>query len=119
MAGQYFNKLIRIPAIVLIAAILLVVAFFDQDVGIPWQDYDKWLHGVAFATIALLTAFAFPRIAPWRLLLPLIVLGALTELAQFTPGLSREPSWLDFAANVIAIVATLLVVALIRHGSSR
>ncbi len=119
MAGRYFAKLIRLPAIVLIATIVLVVAFFDRDLGIDWHDYDKWLHGAAFAAIALLASLVFPRIAAWRLLLPLIGLSALTELAQFMPRLSREPSWLDFAANVAAIAVTLLLVALIRHGSSR
>lgn len=100
---------------VIVAIILLGLAFLDEDFGLPLQDHDKQLHVAAFIAITVLAAWALQPKKPALLFLPLAALGGLTELAQFTPGISRTPDWLDFAFNVFAIAATLAIIMAARR----
>ena len=99
----------------IVAIILLGLAFLDKDFGLPLQDHDKQLHVAAFVAITVLAVWALQPKRPALLFVPLAGLGGLTELAQFAPGISRTPDWLDFGFNVIAIAATLAVIMAARR----
>lgn len=102
-----------------VVAVILVLSGFIafgqfQHLGWPIEDYDSYLHFAAFATISLLAAIAWPR-AWFRLLfVGLAILAGATELLQFTPGISRTPSWSDFGFNICGIAVMLGVVAALR-----
>ncbi len=76
---------------------------------------DKWEHMLAFATLALLAALAYPAIAPVRIGERLSFLGALIEIAQSIPALNRDCDIRDWIADTFAIVVVLSLVALVRR----
>ena len=76
---------------------------------------DKSQHMAAFATLALLAAGAYPREPLWRIGERLAFLGALIEVFQTIPALHRDAEALDWAADVAAVVVTLILVALLRR----
>jgi NADPH:quinone reductase-like Zn-dependent oxidoreductase len=67
-------------------------------------------HIAAFATLALLGSFAYPRAALIRLLLWLSLFGAFIEVVQAIPALQRDSDVLDWLADTAAVAAVLLVV---------
>ena len=77
---------------------------------------DKTHHIIAYAALAIPTAFAFPK----RLLITAvlyILLGGLIELIQ--PYVNRYGEWLDFIANLSGVILGsfigLLLNKLVRH----
>jgi hypothetical protein len=68
---------------------------------------DKAQHMLAFGTLALLGAFAFPRFPKAHLAERLSFLGALVEVLQAIPALHRDCDIRDWIADTIAIVAVL------------
>ena len=76
---------------------------------------DKWEHMLAFATLAMLAALAYPTIALKRIGERLSFLGALIEIAQSIPALHRDCDIRDWIADTLAIVVMLSVVALVRR----
>ena len=84
---------------------------FASPSGWPIQNYDGYLRFAAFAAISLLAVIAWPRARLSLLLVGLAILAGVTELLQFTPGISRTPSWSDFGFNMCGIAAMLGVVA--------
>jgi hypothetical protein len=52
----------------------------------PASPTTKVQHIIAFATLAALGSFAYPRIALTRLLVGLSVFGAFIEIVQTVPG---------------------------------
>lgn len=108
----------------LVVAVILTIAGFvafghlPPD-GFPFQRYDAHLHFSAFAAITLLAVIAWPRAAIGHLLASLAILAGVTELMQFTPGISRTPSWSDLAFNICGIAAMLGVVTAARALSRR
>lgn len=105
----------RCLILVLVAVITLGLAFLDENFGLPLQDHDKQLHIAAFVAITVLATWALRPERPILLFIPLLALGGLTELAQFAPGISRTPDWLDFGFNIIAIATTLAVIMAARR----
>lgn len=70
---------------------------------------DKAQHMLAFGTLALLGAFAFPRFPRVHLAERLSFLGALVEVLQAIPALHRDCDIRDWIADTIAIVAVLIL----------
>ena len=69
---------------------------------VPAEPNDKVEHMIAFATLAMLAAFAFPRTALLRLLVGLSLFGALIEVVQAIPALQRDSDIKDWAADTVA-----------------
>jgi peptidoglycan/LPS O-acetylase OafA/YrhL len=109
----------RVFAITAIAITGAVIAFANVSGLMPVQEYDAYFHFAAFAGITLLAVTAFPRVPLSHMLVGLALLGGVTELLQFTPGLKRQPDWADFGFNVLGIGAMLLVVAVVRRFMGR
>lgn len=68
---------------------------------------DKAQHMLAFGTLAILGAFAFPRFPKAHLAERLSFLGALVEVLQAIPGLHRDCDIRDWIADTIAILIVL------------
>jgi VanZ family protein len=76
---------------------------------VPGHPNDKVQHIAAFATLALLGSFAYPRTALAKLLLWLSLFGAAIEVVQAIPALHRDSDVRDWLADTIAVAVVLLV----------
>ena len=79
---------------------------------------DKFEHMLAFATLALLGAEAFPRFPLPHLGERLSFLGALIEVLQAIPALHRDCDIRDWVADTLAIAMVLAIVALFRRRAA-
>jgi VanZ family protein len=92
------------------ASFAFVMAVLPHPPEVPGHPNDKVQHIAAFATLALLGSFAYPRAALIRLLLWLSLFGAFIEVVQAIPALQRDSDVLDWLADTAAVAAVLLVV---------
>lgn len=97
----------------------MVMALLPQPPQIPGEPTDKVLHVIAFAVLAALAAFAYPRGSLLRMLAGLSAFGALIELLQAIPGLNRSAEPLDWVADTIAAAAVLALAGAARVRKSR
>jgi hypothetical protein len=77
---------------------------------VPGEPNDKIQHIVAFATLALLGSFAYPRAALTKLLLWLSLFGATIEVVQAIPALHRDSDVMDWLADTGAVAVVLALV---------
>ena len=87
-----------------------VMAVVPHPPELPGEPNDKVQHIIAFATLALLGSFAYPRTALIRLLAGLSLFGALIEVVQAIPMLHRDSDPLDWLADTAAVLVVLLIV---------
>lgn len=100
-------------------AVAVTMALLPSPPALPIDGYgDKFEHILAFATIALLAAFAYPRTPLLRLAEHLSFLGALIEVCQSMPLLGRDCDIRDWIADTAAIGVVLLLVAAVRRKRS-
>jgi len=92
------------------ALFAFVMAVLPHPPDIPGNPSDKIQHMVAFVTLSLLGAWAFPRLSLIQLLLRLSLFGASIELVQAIPFLHRDSDPLDWIADTIACVAVLVAI---------
>jgi VanZ family protein len=83
---------------------------------IPGEPSDKVQHIAAFATLALLGSFAYPRAGLVKLLAGLSLFGALIEVVQAIPSLHRDSDVMDWLADTLAAA---VVLALVRWRRAR
>jgi hypothetical protein len=104
--------------IALFAAVAFAVtmALLPKPPHVPIAS-DKVQHMLAFATMALLAALAYPRMRLLRIGERLSFLGALVEVLQSIPALHRDCDIRDWVADTIAIIVVLAIVATIRRRS--
>ena len=100
---------------------LFVLAFWGAllfayvDAIIPGKDaislssWDKLNHMIAFFTVTFLARAAYPRIPVFRLFVMMAAFGAFIELSQALPFIHRDAEWDDWFADMIAILAALIV----------
>lgn len=70
--------------------------------------FDKWLHGITFAVLALWFSGQYARRAYWQIAIGLALFGGLTELVQRTL-IYRSADTADMLANLTGIAAGLVV----------
>lgn len=92
------------------ACFAFVMAVLPHPPQVPGEPNDKVQHITAFATLALLGSFAYPRTALLRLLAGLSLFGAFIEVVQAIPMLHRDSDVLDWLADTVAVVVVLLIV---------
>ena len=92
------------------ACFAFVMAVLPHPPQVPGEPNDKVQHITAFATLALLGSFAYPRTALLRLLAGLSLFGAFIEVVQAIPVLHRDTDVLDWLADTVAVVVMLLIV---------
>ena len=95
----------------------LVMAVLHHPPHVPGEPSDKVEHAVAFVTLGLLGAWAYPRTSLIQLLIRLSLFGALIELAQAIPALGRDSDPLDWLADTAAAAAALAIAAWWRKRS--
>lgn len=93
------------------ALFAFVMAVLPHPPEIPGHPQDKVQHVAAFATLAALGAWAYPRISLTSLLIRLSLFGAGIELVQAIPALHRDSDVLDWVADTIAAGLVLLAIA--------
>lgn len=101
------------------AVFATVMALLPAPPGLPVEVSDKLLHIVAFFTLGVLAALAYPRVSLIRIGLALSALGAAIEILQLIPMLNRTGDVVDWLADVLAIVAALMLAAVWRNRSHR
>ena len=72
---------------------------------------DKAYHFVAYFCLALPLPILRPRLTIW-VVLGIMTYGGLIELVQYFFG--REPSWGDFIANGIGVIAGAMIANFLR-----
>jgi hypothetical protein len=92
------------------ACFAFVMAVLPHPPQIPGEPNDKVQHIAAFATLALLGSFAYPRAALLKLLAGLSLFGAFIEVVQAIPELHRDSDVLDWLADTAAVAVVLLLV---------
>ena len=90
------------------ALFAFVMAVLPHPPDLPGHPSDKIQHVTAFATLAALGAWAFPRLRPLSLIVRLSLFGALIEVVQAIPALHRDSDVLDWIADTIACSLVLL-----------
>jgi VanZ family protein len=88
-----------------------VMASLPHPPALPGDPSDKVQHILAFLVLSGLAAFAYPRLKLIVIFIGLAVFGGTFEIVQSIPQLGREPSWMDWLADVTAIAVVLLVAA--------
>ena len=86
------------------------MAILPHPPEVPGEPNDKVQHIAAFATLALLGSFAYPKMSLVRLLALLSAFGALIEVVQAIPVLHRDSDILDWIADTTAVVVVLTTV---------
>ena len=92
------------------ACFAFVMAVVPQPPEVPGEPSDKVQHIIAFATLALLGTFAYPRTLLLKLLAGLSLFGAFIEVVQAIPALHRDSDVLDWLADTAAVVVVLVLV---------
>ncbi len=90
------------------AVFVLVVALWPLPPAIPTDISDKVQHAAAFATLALLALWAFPRLSLWWIIVGLSLFGAFIEVAQGTPLIHRDRDVFDWVADTVACAVVVL-----------
>jgi VanZ family protein len=92
------------------AVFAFVMAILPHPPAMPGEPNDKVQHITAFATLALLGSFAFPRVTLVRMLISLSLFGALIEVVQAIPALHRDSDVMDWIADTAAVLVVLMIV---------
>jgi VanZ family protein len=99
----------RVRALFWAAALFaFVMAVLPHPPRLPGEPNDKVQHIAAFATLAVLGAWAYSRTATTKILLRLSLFGAFIELCQAIPALHRDSDVLDWIADTLAAGLVLL-----------
>jgi VanZ family protein len=100
------------------ASFAFVMAVLPHPPEVPGEPNDKVEHIIAFAILAALGSFAYPRTGLWRLLAGLSLFGALIEIVQAIPALQRDSDVWDWVADTAAVAVVLTLVWLWRRAAS-
>ena len=92
------------------ATFAFVMAVLPHPPEVPGEPNDKVQHIIAFATLAILGSFAYPRTTLLRLLVRLSLFGAFIEVVQAIPVLHRDSDFWDWVADTAAVVVVLALV---------
>jgi VanZ family protein len=93
------------------AIFAFVMAVIPHPPELPGEPNDKIQHMVAFATLGLLSAWAYVRAPVARLIVGLSLYGAFIELVQAIPALHRDSDVKDWIADTVACGIVLLLIA--------
>lgn len=98
---------------VLLAAITPAVWFWPDRIQMAsWLGtFDKWMHAVTFAVLAIWFAGQFRPRSYWRIGTGLLGFGLLIEICQRMVSY-RTAEWLDVVADVTGIIVGLAIATL-------
>lgn len=87
----------------------LIMAVIPHPPQFPGEPY-KAHHILAFATLAGLGSFAYPRTSLLKLLIGLSLYGAFIEIVQAMPFVHRDSDMFDWLIDTAAVTVVLLLV---------
>jgi hypothetical protein len=88
----------------LLLGIILAISLMPAGDAPMVFAYDKLNHGLAFFTLSLMARLLWPRTNAVILFVLLMIFGGGIEVLQFSMGLGRDADWMDFAADIVAIL---------------
>jgi VanZ family protein len=94
------------------ALFTFAMAVLPQPPRVPASD--KLQHMAAFAVLAVLAAWAYPRTRTFRLIAGLSLFGALIEVVQAIPALHRDCDVKDWLADTLACGVVLVAIHWLR-----
>ncbi|MFC0206757.1 VanZ family protein [Novosphingobium soli] len=97
----------------------VVMAIMPHPPAFPGEPSDKIQHMLAFATLAVLGAFAYPRVPKLAIAAALVAVGAAIEVVQMIPVLHRDAELMDLVADSFAILVVLGVTSLALTAARR
>lgn len=92
----------------LLLGIILAISIMPAAEAPTVFAYDKLNHGLAFFTLSLMARLLWARTNAAILFVLLMVFGGGIELLQWSMGLGRDADWMDFAADIVAILFGIL-----------
>ncbi|WP_339827333.1 teicoplanin resistance protein VanZ [uncultured Parasphingorhabdus sp.] len=92
----------------LLLGIILAISIMPAAEAPTVFAYDKLNHGLAFFTLSLMARLLWARTNAALLFVLLMVFGGGIELLQWSMGLGRDADWMDFAADIVAILLGIL-----------
>ena len=98
-----------------------IMAVLPQPPKLPGDPPDKIQHIFAFVVLAALGHLAYPETKKRKLLIGLMVFGAVIEFAQMIPQIHRDSDPFDWLADAAASLTVLVIVALwgLTHARQR
>lgn len=95
---------------VLVLTLMPAVWFWTERAQlVSWLgSYDKWVHAITFALLAIWFAGQYRPRAYWRIAAGLLAFGLLIEICQRLVGY-RSAEWYDVMADAAGIIVGLLV----------
>ena len=109
-ASRWRTAGLLLLALVLLASLSPVFWLFpDRGDFVTWFVHvDKWMHGAAFAVLAVWFAGQYRPRSYWRIATGLLAFGVLIEACQRMVTY-RSAEWLDIAANAAGIAVGLAI----------
>lgn len=106
--------------VVLIAALMPVVWFWDDKLGgLRWlENVDKWLHGVTFFVLTTWFTGLFARSCYGYVAAGLLLFGVVIEGCQYLVTY-RTADWSDAGANAAGILLGTILALLATGGWSQ
>ena len=111
---KLLNPVLARFAFFVAALAVVVMANLPDPPELPGHLTDKQQHLLAFVTLTVLAALAWPAAAAWETLVFLGAFGALIELLQVVGGMGRDPSIADWLTDMLGIALTLVAIAATR-----
>lgn len=106
------QKWLRIAFWLLLGTILALSIMPAEDAPTVFAN-DKLNHALAFFTLSLMARMLWSR-AHFAMLIGLLALfGGGIELLQWAMGFGRDADWMDFAADIAAILAGIWAGAMV------
>lgn len=92
----------------ILLGIILAISLMPAGDAPTVFAYDKLNHGLAFFILSLMARLLWSRTNAVVLLVLLMIFGGGIEFLQFSMGLGRDADWMDFAADIVAILLGIL-----------
>lgn len=86
----------------------LILAALPHPPAVPAPGGDTFQHTLAFCTLTILSALAYPGLSVQVRFAALAGFGAVIELVQMIPILGRDASLGDWGVDLAAIGTTML-----------
>lgn len=111
------KTLLRLAAIAVFGVLMILMLGPFGNVEAASGISDKVAHFVAFGAILLCLGVLFPRTPRILLAIGAVAVGAAVELIQGQVG--RDASWGDLLADLLGVIAVLLIWGGWRHFGPR